>query len=168
VRKVGKENAISLAHRHAMCQLMCEETNWIQSIPWGWANAGRAGRKIKDFIKKKCGKEVNCMCVWGADLGGYFLNETFWDQRENIIISRPPYTAELEHIFEKLMKKKRPSRTKEDLFIYWDDGSNVRDVSSTRIRKFIQEKNGACLINENLCHPKVVEYLRQLFPGGWK
>mmetsp|Transcript_5623 Transcript_5623/g.7485 ORF Transcript_5623/g.7485 Transcript_5623/m.7485 type:complete len:158 (+) Transcript_5623:478-951(+) len=143
-----------------MCRLATHSSDWIETVPWGWANSAAISRRVCDIaqpILPKHIKLIPCQVI-GADHGVSWLQ--FCSKDCHVVCARrPPYTKP---VLELLDKEKNPGNfhlTKEEL----------KGFSSTNIRKAVNSKDYEMLaeggwVDENVnhhLHSAVSFYMRE-------
>ena len=87
--------------RAALCEQLCNEDDLVFVCPWGQVSASRAGRKIADLVKSKFGYQVKVMEILGADTGLRLFKKGI-PKPNKVIVSRPPYTEQIENTLVKI------------------------------------------------------------------
>ena len=138
-----KKDFIPLNHRVNMTKLITKNSDWIESLDWGFANGEEIKMILQKILNKKFHKDnLKCILVFGID---YYLRRKFHLNDEHICIYRPGYDI---NIVKKYYQEN---------LIFVEGSEEV--ISSTKLRKAIKDKDEK-LINE-LTSQEVVDYINK-------
>ena len=138
-----KKDFIPLNHRVNMTKLITKNSDWLESLDWGFAYGEEIKMLLQLILNKKFNKyNIKCILVFGMD---YYLRGKFHLKDVHICVCRPGYDInEVKKYYQENI-----------IFV---EGSD-ENISSTKLRKAIREKDEK-LINE-ITSQEVVDYINK-------
>eukprot|EP00298_Acanthocystis_sp_HF-20_P013924 c20563_g1_i1.p1 GENE.c20563_g1_i1~~c20563_g1_i1.p1 ORF type:complete len:242 (-),score=71.99 c20563_g1_i1:45-770(-) len=151
VGKVGAAATIKLKHRVESCDLACENSDIVVSVPWGWASASSIAAEIKDILEQRLNVNMLIFNMCGSDL---ILRYGRWGRSLPMIcIARPPY---IEEVKKKIAES--PSDYSSNFFLIPE---SAKEVSSTQVRDLLFNSKWDELQNSKIIGENVLKFLKE-------
>mmetsp|Transcript_17991 Transcript_17991/g.34794 ORF Transcript_17991/g.34794 Transcript_17991/m.34794 type:complete len:346 (-) Transcript_17991:119-1156(-) len=146
VAKLGEAMTITKQHRSAMCQEVTNVSDWIETVPWGWANAQRQARLLEAAAQRHLPDlTVRHYTVLGADHPVVFPGA--------VMAMRKPHSQAIKALLES-----RPGGPPKDFFMTREE---LENVSSTKIRELVHAHDWEGLKKTGWVHPRVLTYMKK-------
>jgi nicotinic acid mononucleotide adenylyltransferase len=133
-----------------LAQLATSDSDWIDVLPWGWANARTIMQEATKILNQRLAPvRPRLFLVVGSDHA--FRHELYRKPGSDVICIHRNQDGET-------LKKAMESGPLNPNFILVD-GEPV-DISSTKVRNLLKIKDWSAL--EEILHPLVVEHLKSI------
>eukprot|EP00455_Lapot_gusevi_P030492 TRINITY_DN3281_c0_g1_i5.p1 TRINITY_DN3281_c0_g1~~TRINITY_DN3281_c0_g1_i5.p1 ORF type:complete len:237 (-),score=34.75 TRINITY_DN3281_c0_g1_i5:331-1041(-) len=153
VRGKLADAAIELIHRNQLCRIATADSDWLEVCEWGLASGAATtqlvGESIRDQLPPALASKVtiNPIEICGAD---HALKYRLWRHKRMICVTRPGYEG-----VKQAMEEEGAVRG----FLLVE--ADTHDISSTAIRKALQEGRASDVVTVGWMQPEVVAYLQQ-------
>jgi len=144
---------MTLQHRNLLCRLAIADSSWLDVVPWGLASSQDVANRVQAGVNERWPQEhLVVLEMSGAD---YAAKYSLWSfGRPFVCIGRDPDTQAI----EEGMRRDRTDVHEDFILIREGPG----DVSSTNIRRFLQEKDWPGLRAAELLSLSVCNYLERM------